>query len=90
MIGYEHKFCHGVLHKGSHIHQALPITSGERWNLIIWARSSEAHANCCPICSSSPNLYLLEHLGTAFVCRTLHCRHAILTKDNKDMGNPTE
>jgi hypothetical protein len=41
-------------------------------------------------CSSGPNLYLLEHLGTAFVCRTLHCSHAILTKDNKDTGNPTE
>ena len=61
----------------------------ERWNLIIWARSSEAHANCCPICSSSPNLYLLEHLGTAFVCLTLHQAHAILNKDNKGTGNPT-
>ena len=81
MIGYEHKFCHGVLHKGSHIHQALPITSGERWNLIIWARSSEARANCCPMCSSSPNLNPAP-IGMFVVCRTLHRTHEMLTKDS--------
>ena len=56
-IGYEHKYCHGVLHRGSHNHQALPITSGERWNLIIWARSSEIRANYCPMCDSYPKVY---------------------------------
>jgi len=55
-FGYEHKFGHGVLHKGSHYHQALPISSGERWNLIIWARSSKLRSKCCPMCKSIPSL----------------------------------
>lgn len=55
-IGYEHKFGHGVLHHGSLIHQAMPITSGERWNLIIWTRSSTIRQEKCPMCKSKPNL----------------------------------
>lgn len=28
----------GVMHIGDHIHGADPLTSGERWNLIVWRR----------------------------------------------------
>ena len=56
MFGYEHEYCKGILHKGSHIHEALPITSGERWNLIIWARSSKLRNEKCPMCSTKPQL----------------------------------
>ena len=56
LFGYEHKFCHGVLHKGSHIHQALPITTGERWNLVVWTRSSSARKELCPMCRAPPSL----------------------------------
>ena len=31
VFGYEHKLGHGVLHRGSHLHGALPIESGERY-----------------------------------------------------------
>lgn len=33
-FGYEHEFSYGILHRGCHNHQALPISFGERWNLI--------------------------------------------------------
>ena len=56
LFGYEHEFCHAILHKGSLIHEALPITSGERWNLIIWARSSKSRNDKCPMCASTPIL----------------------------------
>ena len=56
MFGYEHEYCQGILHRGSHIHEALPITSGERWNLIIWARSSKVRNDKCPMCASKPKL----------------------------------
>ena len=45
-----------VYYRGSHIHEALPITSGERWNLIIWTRSSSLRQNKCPMCQSVPDL----------------------------------
>ena len=35
-FGLEHELGVGVLHLGSRLHQALPITSGERWNLVIF------------------------------------------------------
>jgi len=35
-----HKPGVGVLHLGRNWHSATPITSGERWNLIVWCRSS--------------------------------------------------
>eukprot|EP01130_Rhizamoeba_saxonica_P014131 TRINITY_DN6126_c0_g1_i2.p1 TRINITY_DN6126_c0_g1~~TRINITY_DN6126_c0_g1_i2.p1 ORF type:complete len:466 (-),score=88.45 TRINITY_DN6126_c0_g1_i2:6-1382(-) len=34
-----HRVGTGILHVGKHIHAALPITEGERINLIIWCRS---------------------------------------------------
>ncbi len=54
--GYEHDFSHGVLHLGHQIHQALPISWGERWNLIVWARSSRIRQSLCPMCGSAPQL----------------------------------
>eukprot|EP00026_Physarum_polycephalum_P008552 Phypoly_transcript_08640.p1 GENE.Phypoly_transcript_08640~~Phypoly_transcript_08640.p1 ORF type:complete len:470 (+),score=70.41 Phypoly_transcript_08640:86-1411(+) len=36
---YAHVVGKGLLHLGKHIHQADNITSGERYNLIVWCRS---------------------------------------------------
>ena len=55
-FGYEHQIGHAILHRGSLIHEALPITSGERWNLIIWTRSSRIRQSKCPMCQSKPQL----------------------------------
>jgi len=41
---WQHKPGIGVLHIGNHWHSALPISEGERWNLIIWCRSSKKRA----------------------------------------------
>jgi len=40
-FNYSHEIGRGVLHVGSHRHGANEITSGERYNLIIWCTSSE-------------------------------------------------
>jgi len=41
---YEHVKYRAILHDGRHMHAAAPIESGERYNLIIWCRSSEYRA----------------------------------------------
>ena len=56
VIACEHKPGHGILHRGDHIHRALPIESGERWNLILWLRSSEHRNRTCPMCGEKPDL----------------------------------
>ncbi|KAG8456056.1 hypothetical protein GDO86_002018 [Hymenochirus boettgeri] len=57
----KHIIGQGVLHRGQHIHGALPITSGERWNLIIWMRASQYRNKLCPMCNKEP--LLIETLG---------------------------
>jgi hypothetical protein len=39
---YEHALGRAVLHAGAHRHGALPLTGGERMNLIVWCQSSWA------------------------------------------------
>ncbi|RXG67592.1 2-oxoglutarate and iron-dependent oxygenase domain-containing protein 2 [Armadillidium vulgare] len=55
-FGYEHKKGEGVLHRGQQMHGAFPITEGERYNLIIWMRSSFIRNECCPMCDNTPEL----------------------------------
>ncbi|XP_058850510.1 2-oxoglutarate and iron-dependent oxygenase domain-containing protein 2 isoform X3 [Acipenser ruthenus] len=59
----EHKVTCGLLHRGQQFHGALPITSGQRWNLIIWMRSSSVRNKLCPMCNKTPQL--VEAVGFA-------------------------
>ncbi|XP_033646815.1 2-oxoglutarate and iron-dependent oxygenase domain-containing protein 2-like [Asterias rubens] len=56
-----HKPTFALLHRGQHKHGALPIRSGERYNLIIWMRSSVVRNRCCPMCDEAPQL--METVG---------------------------
>ena len=48
---------HGVLHLGRQVHSALPITDGERENLVVWMRSSAwRRQHGCPMCGMHYNL----------------------------------
>jgi len=48
---------HGVLHLGAQAHAALPITSGERLNLVIWMRSRARRREAgCPMCGQTDRL----------------------------------
>jgi len=40
-IYLEHKVGTACLHLGNHRHQALPITSGRRLNLILWVSDNK-------------------------------------------------
>jgi len=51
----EHQKGVGVLHVGKYWHSALPISSGERWNLIVWCRSSQLRGLPLKSCLSSCN-----------------------------------
>ncbi|GFS98513.1 2-oxoglutarate and iron-dependent oxygenase domain-containing protein 2 [Nephila pilipes] len=51
-----HKVGYGIFHRGQQLHGALPITKGERQNLIIWLRSSSVRNKLCPMCNSRPTL----------------------------------
>jgi predicted 2-oxoglutarate/Fe(II)-dependent dioxygenase YbiX len=33
-----------LIHLGRHLHEVLPVTSGDRHQLIMWARASEMRA----------------------------------------------
>lgn len=72
-FGYEQwPMANGIIHKGSHIHEALPITSGERCNLIIWCRSSKMRQKQCPMCRSPPDLEIapMNTYGDGFLWPT--------------------
>ena len=56
VTAYGHVLGHGILHRGDHVHRALPIESGERWNLILWLRSSAHRNRTCPMCGQKPDL----------------------------------
>ncbi|XP_072024863.1 2-oxoglutarate and iron-dependent oxygenase domain-containing protein 2-like isoform X2 [Amphiura filiformis] len=75
---YSHKPTIGLLHRGQHKHGALPITSGERYNLIVWMRSSRIRNQLCPMCNNKPVLVKMVGYGDGFtegslvdVCTTL-------------------
>lgn len=65
-IEVEHVATQGLLHRGGQIHGALPIASGERWNLIIWMRSSAIRNQLCPMCNQKPQLVEAEGFGDGF------------------------
>uniref|UniRef100_A0A8C8JQA1 2-oxoglutarate and iron-dependent oxygenase domain-containing protein 2 n=2 Tax=Oncorhynchus tshawytscha TaxID=74940 RepID=A0A8C8JQA1_ONCTS len=46
----------GLLHRGQHMHGALPISSGQCWNLIVWMRASQERKKLCPMCKKLPTL----------------------------------
>ena len=63
---YYHKIGRGVIHRGQHMHGAMDISDGERYNLIIWMRSSSVRNDCCPRCNQPPNLIPFEGYGDGF------------------------
>lgn len=67
-FGVEHELGVGLLHLGSYVHQALPLLTGERWNLIMWLRSSDVRNQQCPMCQSKPQKILApqESMGDGF------------------------
>ncbi|XP_067084112.1 2-oxoglutarate and iron-dependent oxygenase domain-containing protein 2 [Osmerus mordax] len=62
----QHRVGEGVLHRGQHMHGALPISSGQRWNLILWLRASQERNRLCPMCSRKPTLVEAEGFGDGF------------------------
>ncbi|CAL4131575.1 unnamed protein product, partial [Meganyctiphanes norvegica] len=54
--GIAHKVGYGVLHCGQQMHEAMPITEGERYNLIIWMRASSVRNLLCPMCNETPDI----------------------------------
>ncbi|CAI5651267.1 unnamed protein product [Oreochromis niloticus] len=62
----EHRVTEGLLHRGQHMHGALPISSGQRWNLIIWMRASQERNKQCPMCNRTPTLVEAEGFADGF------------------------
>ncbi|KAA8592091.1 hypothetical protein FQN60_017546 [Etheostoma spectabile] len=62
----EHRVTEGLLHRGQHMHGALPISSGQRWNLIIWMRASRERNKLCPMCNRRPTLVEGEGFADGF------------------------
>ena len=52
-----------LLHAGRHLHEVTPVTSGNRYAFIIWARSWKSlRANTCPCC------WLNRRQGSTCIC----------------------
>uniref|UniRef100_UPI0037E8B57F 2-oxoglutarate and iron-dependent oxygenase domain-containing protein 2 isoform X3 n=1 Tax=Semicossyphus pulcher TaxID=241346 RepID=UPI0037E8B57F len=66
----EHRVTEGLLHRGQHMHGALPISTGQRWNLIIWMRASRERNKLCPMCNRRPSLVKGDGMADGF---TKHC-----------------
>uniref|UniRef100_A0A8C6TQQ8 2-oxoglutarate and iron-dependent oxygenase domain containing 2 n=1 Tax=Neogobius melanostomus TaxID=47308 RepID=A0A8C6TQQ8_9GOBI len=66
----QHKVTEGLLHRGQHMHGALPIASGQRWNLIIWMRASQVRNQLCPMCQRKPSLLEGEGYADGFTCQS--------------------
>ncbi|CAB1450017.1 unnamed protein product [Pleuronectes platessa] len=62
----EHRVTEGLLHRGQHMHGALPISSGQRWNLILWMRASKERNKLCPMCNRKPSLVEGEGFADGF------------------------
>ncbi len=48
------------------MHGAMPIEEGQRYNLIIWMRSSSVRNQHCPMCNDKPDLVLAKGDGGGF------------------------
>lgn len=64
-----HECGRGVLHRGQHMHGAMPLESGERQNLIVWMRSSGVRNALCPMCGQPPVLMETEGSGDGFTTK---------------------
>ena len=59
LVRFTHRPGYALLHAGKHRHEALPVDSGRRVNLILWCRSREFRARadprqaCTPWCGAS-------------------------------------
>ncbi|EDO31482.1 predicted protein [Nematostella vectensis] len=62
----ENRPTYGLLHRGQHMHGALPTTQGSRYNLIIWMRASAVRNKLCPMCNRPPQLVQTEGEGDGF------------------------
>jgi hypothetical protein len=47
------------------MHEADEITLGERYNLIIWMRSSQIRNEFCPMCKQKPKSLIESKSGFA-------------------------
>lgn len=52
-----------LFHSGSEFHEAQPIDSGWRLNLIMWLRSSGVRNKQCPMCGAPPSLVQVDSLA---------------------------
>jgi len=41
---------HALLHSGRHLHEVKEVTKGNRYAMIIWARSWGLRSTTCPCC----------------------------------------
>ncbi|XP_037092926.1 2-oxoglutarate and iron-dependent oxygenase domain-containing protein 2-like isoform X2 [Pollicipes pollicipes] len=65
---YQHQMGVGALHRGQHLHGAMPIEDGERYNLILWLRSSRVRNQRCPMCRRRPAIVPVSYgTGDGFV-----------------------
>ncbi|OWF42700.1 2-oxoglutarate and iron-dependent oxygenase domain-containing protein 2-like [Mizuhopecten yessoensis] len=69
---YEHMAGIGIVHRGQHYHGALPILTGERYNLIVWMRSSKVRNRLCPMCDQKPELVETVGYGDGFTQPTVN------------------
>jgi len=68
---YKHRKAYGYLHRAQQMHGSIEIEDGERFNLIIWMRSSSIRNRCCPMCNQKPDLFQVEDDGAGFTVQNV-------------------
>jgi len=59
----------GVLHLGRHLHGVSPVTGGQRFALVLWARSLEGtRSEICPCCWINRRDRSEGSKGTSCIC----------------------
>ena len=48
------------------MHGAMELGDGERFNLIIWMRSSSVRNKLCPMCNKKPDLIEMPGVDAGF------------------------
>ncbi|XP_054154020.1 2-oxoglutarate and iron-dependent oxygenase domain-containing protein 2-like [Oppia nitens] len=56
----------GLFHLGQQMHGSMPITDGQRQNLVIWMRASTVRNQLCPMCDTKPEPLLSTGFGDGF------------------------
>ena len=84
LLKVPHSKKRALFHSGSEFHEASPIASGWRLNLIMWLRSSQVRNQMCPMCLEPPELVQIDSLAGEGFTKNSSCE-PLLQRSHKEL-----